>query len=219
MARPQTYNYTPIVGRLGIVSDSELAREVGCSPERIRKLRTKRGIPKAPRDGRVFSRPKYDWNSVRHLLGVVPISDIAAVLGCNVTTVIAHYKARGIANTIRKPSAISRVTKRDLQTLDNREVAAKYNMHRCSVQNLRRRKGIPQALPKCLFCSDPVSECGASVCSSQLCRWKRRQLHVRFGRIIKRQSIPMYTRDFMELCAKIFELSYQIEKEESCRKA
>lgn len=79
------YDYGAVVARLGKAPDRQLALEIGCQRDYLRRLRVQLGIP---------AYRKYP--GLDRELGKVPDARLARRYGCSVATVAYRRKQRGI---------------------------------------------------------------------------------------------------------------------------
>lgn len=118
--------------RLGTISDSALALEIGCSQRTVTRHRTRLGIPR-------FT--EIDWDQVTDL-GVVSDAIIAERLGCSERTVAKHRRHK-TGTATDWDSVVS-----DWGVLTDQKIADKLGVDRTTVTRHRSKLGIKACPPE-----------------------------------------------------------------------
>lgn len=127
------------IAMLGLVPDTQLAREAGCSNMPIRTIRIARGIPTFRDNSGIRWTPE-----VMTLLGKVPDIDLAKQLGCTRERVRQVRVEQGIAPPARLRRKQKPVNLDGAGKLTDREIAKREGVSCSLIYKRRKAAGIPR---------------------------------------------------------------------------
>lgn len=148
---------------LGVLSDTELARQLGTTESSVRRARRARGIPRSPvQAAKKIGRPALDLEPYKSLpLGQISDSQIAREYKLGLSTVARVRKLLGIAPVIEHPSPGYRVCAECEGRLDEHGCAT------CDTQLCECGTPRPNApggrYGRCVSCPEEPQGIGASI--------------------------------------------------------
>ena len=129
--------------KLGVLSDAELAKAIGCPRQYIFRERKKRGIVLSDK-----SKFHIDWTRWDKWLGEFYDFDLAKKIGCDIWSVRNRRRAKGIPAKRKQVSRIQwKKYKRVLGTMTDDELAKKIGCSSASILYARARFGIAPYRP------------------------------------------------------------------------